>query len=276
MHQLFQSLPLVPPAFRSFFYGMGALAVAVFLLGTLDRVLLWRQGRDRPGAFTERLATGGLLKLSFVKLFSADCLLARRTFARSRLRGVMLAFIIWGTLVLAAGVVFSATAYLLPGLLSSYSLRRVLAFLMDLAGGLLLVGLLVALARRYVFRPARWVSVAGDGLVLALLTLVVALGFVMKGARLAGLGLAALTVSPIGGAFGLVLSALTRGDTAALARTYQTLYLTHAGAAFALLAYVPFSRLFHLFASQITTFAAQEEGRRLRPPAVVGSEIKSS
>jgi nitrate reductase gamma subunit len=268
MYQLFQSLPLVPPEFRAFFYGMAGLAVAVFLVGTLDRVWLWRLGRDRPGALTERTGTWGLLRLSFVKLFSADCLLARRTFARSRVRGVMLVCILWGSLGLLAGVVFSAATYLAAGPLFGYGIRRVLAFLMDVAGSLLLAGLLVALARRYLFRPTRWVSVRGDGMVLVLFTLVVVLGFGMKGVRLAGLGVAALVVSPVGGAFGLALGALAGGDTAALAAIYPTLYLLHAGTAFALLAYVPFSRLFHLFATQITMFAAREEAdRRLRAEA---------
>ncbi len=267
MHQLFQSLPLVPPAFRAFFYGMAGLTVAVFLIGTLDRVWLWRQGRDRPGALTEQAGTWGLLQLSFVKLFSTDCLLARRTFARSRVRGVMLVCILWGSLGLLGGVVFSAVAYLVSGLLSGYHVRRVLGLLMDLAGGLLLVGLVGALARRYLFRPARWVSVRGDGMVLALFTLVVVLGFVMEGVRLASVGVTALTVWPVGGVFGLALGALAGGETAALAAMYPALYLLHAGAAFALLAYVPFSRLFHLFAAQITTFAAREEADRRRPTA---------
>lgn len=266
MYQLFQSLPLVPPAFRPAFYGLAGLAITVLFVGSLNRVLLWRLGRDRPGALTEHLSTWGLLRLSFVKLFSADCLLARRTFARSRARGIMLVCIIWGALGLLAGVLFSAAAYVTPGLLAGYHLRRLLAFLMDVAGGLLLVGLLVALARRYLFRPAHWVSVAGDGMVLVLLTLVVVLGFVMKGVRMAVLGAEALTVLPVSGAFGLALRALTGADPAALVSKYQTLYLLHAGTAFGLLAYVPFSRLFHLFASQITTFAAREERQRLQTP----------
>jgi len=278
MHQLFQSLPLVPPAFRPFFYGLAGLTVAVFLIGTLDRMWLWRQGRDRPGApalsviegLTEQAGAWGLLQLSFVKLFSADCLLARRTFARSRVRGVMLVCILWGSLGLLAGVVFSTAAYLAPGLLFGYSLRRVLACLMDVAGGLLLVGLPVALARRYFFHPTRWVSVRGDGMVLALFTLVVVSGFVMEGVRLASVGVTALTVWPVGGAFGLALGALAGGNATALAAMYPTLYLLHAGMAFALLAYVPFSRLFHLFAAQITTFAARAEsdrsGRRSQAP----------
>jgi nitrate reductase gamma subunit len=267
MHQMFQSLPLVPPALRVFFYAMGGLAVATFLLGTLDRVWLWRQGREMPGDLLSQADTWRLLRLSFVKLFSADCLLARRTFARSRARGVMLVFILWGSLGLAAGAALSALAYLAPGLLSGHDVRRVLAFLMDAAGGLLLVGLVMALGRRYLFRPELWVSAPGDGLVLALFTLVVVLGFVMEAVRLAGIGLEGIAVWPVGSAFGLALWALTARDAAALAPIYPALYLLHAGAAFALLAYIPFSRLFHLFAAQITTFAAQQDVRRPRRPS---------
>lgn len=267
MHQLFQSLPLVPPGFRLFFYGLAGLAVAVFVLGTLDRMLLWQQGHDRPGAWPERTGVWGWLQLSLVKLFSADCLLARRTFARSRLRGVMVVCILWGSLGLLAGVVFSAAAYLAPTPLVSYGLRRAFGLLVDITGGLLLVGLLLALGRRYLFRPAFWVSITGDGLVLTLFILAVGLGFVMKGARLAGAGFEALAAAPVGHLFGLALSALAGGDGAALARIYSGLYLLHAGVGLAFLAYLPFSKLFHLFAAQITMFAAREEARRLYRPA---------
>jgi nitrate reductase gamma subunit len=263
MHQIFQSLPLVPVAFRPFFYGMAALALALFALGTFDRVWLWTQGRDRPNSLLAGARLRELLKLSVTQLFSRECLLATRTFARSRVRGAMLTGIVWGSLILLAGVVLSAVTYLSPVALFDFEATRVLAFLMDVAGGALLVGLCIALARRYFFHAARWVSTLGDGFLLLLFALVVALGFVMEGARLAGTGFEFAWWYPIGAGVGVLLMALF-GDRAALLASYPLLYLLHAGAAFALIAYVPFSRLFHLFASQITTFAAREELRRFK------------
>ncbi len=256
MHQIFQSLPLVPASFRPFFYGMAALALALFALGTFDRVRLWTQGRDRANDALAGARLRELLKLSVVKLFSRDCLLAPRTFARSRVRGAMLIGIVWGSLILFAGVLLSALLYVSPVAFLSYDAARAVAFVMDVGGGWLLAGLAVALARRYWFHPARWVSAPGDGFLLILFTVVVALGFLMEGVRLAGTGLELALWYPVGAGTGALLLALV-GDRAALVASYPWLYLLHAGAAFALIAYVPFSRLFHIFAAQITTFAAR-------------------
>ncbi len=261
MHQIFQSLPIIPVAFRPFFYGMALLALALFGLGTLNRVWLWTQGTDRPNSLFAIARLRDLLKLSFTKFFSRDCLLATRTFARSRARGAMLIGIVWGSLILLAGVILSVIVYLSPITLLTFEATRALAFLMDVGGGMLLVGLVLALARRYFFHPARWISTPGDGFLLILFALVVVLGFLMEGVRLAGTGFEFALWYPIGAPTSVLLSALVP-DRAVLLGTYPMLYLLHAGAAFALVAYVPFSRLFHVFAAQITTFAARMELRR--------------
>ncbi len=263
MDQIFQSLPLVPVTFRPAFYGMATLALAFFALGTFNRVWLWTQGRDRPDGLLAGARLQELLALSMTQLFSRDCLLASRTFARSRVRGAMLIGIVWGSLILIASVLLSALTYISPVPLFGYAGAQVISLVLDVAGGLLLMGLLIALMRRYFFHPTPWVSVPGDGFLLILFALVVVLGFLMEGVRLAGTGFEFGLWYPIGAATGVVLMALF-GDRAALLASYPLLYLLHAGAAFALIMYVPFSRLFHVFASQITTFAAREELQRIK------------
>lgn len=258
MNLLFQSLPLVPASFRPFFYAMAALALALFVLGTLERMWLWTQGRDRPNAIMSGATWRQFAGLSLTKLFSRDCLFASRTFARSRGRGAMLLGIVWGSLLLLGGVLLSAVVSLSPVPLLGYEAGRVVTFLMDIAGAALLVGLIAALARRYFFHPAKWVKGSGDGFMLVLFTVVVLLGFLMEGARLAGTGLEFAAWSPVGAATGVALAALA-GQPAVVVALYPLLYLLHAGSAFALIAYVPFSRLFHIFAAQITTFAARAE-----------------
>lgn len=281
MHQIFQSLPLVPIAFRPFFYAMAALALAFFVFGTADRMRIWTLGRDRPNTTLAGASGRRLLRLSLTKFLSRDCLLAARVFPRSRARGAMLLGIVWGSLILLAGVIISAVVYVSPVELVNYQLSRVLAFLMDLAGLALFAGLIAALVRRYFFHPDKWVKVSGDGFMLLLFAWVVLLGFVMEGARLAGTGLAAATWYPVGSVAGIVLAVVAGSPSAAIG-LYSLLYLIHAGSALALIAYIPFSRLFHVFASQITAFAARAEleqhsrsaVRRVPEPAASPSDVQ--
>ncbi|MFQ5886106.1 MAG: respiratory nitrate reductase subunit gamma [Anaerolineae bacterium] len=262
MDRLFQSLSLVPPPWQPFFFMLTVTAGGIFLLGSWSRVSIWLQGRTGSGDVLEDLGALGLLRLSLLKFFSLDCLLSRRVFARSRWRGLKMISIIWGSLILLAGVLLSALGYLFHRPLLNARGHLLASFLLDLGGGLLLLGLLMALARQFIFPPQRWISVAADKLLLTLLTLVVSLGFVMEGLRLAGTGLREAAWWPIGALFAVMLNALLGGNERAWNAIYLAVYLIHAGLAFTLIAYLPFSKLFHLFAAQITTFAASLERER--------------
>ncbi len=281
MHQIFQSLPLVPISFRPFFYAMAALALVLFVFGTVDRMRIWTLGRDRPNMTLAGVSGRRLLRLSLTKFLSRDCLLAARVMPRSRARGAMLMGIVWGSLILLAGVIISAVVYISPVELVSYQLSRALAFLMDIAGLALFGGLVAALVRRYFLHPDKWVKVSGDGFLLVLFAWVVLLGFVMEGARLAGTGVATAAWFPVGVVAGFVLAAVI-GSPAKAISLYSLLYLVHAGSALALIAYIPFSRLFHVFASQITAFAARAElqqhsrsaARRALEPAASPSDTQ--
>lgn len=252
-------MTIVAPQWQPIFYSVGGLALLIFALATWDRLSIWQQGRDEAGSPMAGLSIMGLLRLSFLKLFSPDCLLARRVFARSRVRGLMLLSIIWGAIILLGGVLVSAVSFTFNWPIPGGQVGLVFSLLLDLGGGLLLAGLLTALGRRYLFRPERWVAVTADGLLLTLFTLVVILGFVMEGVRLAPLGWEGMSRWPVGTLFGLLLALLVGGRTAVLAAAYPGLYLLHAGLALALMAYIPFSKLFHILAAQIVTYAATRE-----------------
>lgn len=266
MDQLFQSLPLIPAGLRFLFYGLGGLAILLFLAGTLERVSIWQLGVDRTGDAVHGLGTFGLMCLGIIKLFSRECLMARRVFSRSWARGVMVVLMIWGTLALVAGVFLSALDYLLPWPLAGDWVGWLAAPLLDLAGGLILLGLLIALGRRYVFRPERWVSVTADGVVLNLMFLIVLLAFIMEGMRLANAITQAATVLrwPVGTVFGLALARLGVANATEVSRFYLAVYLVHGFLGIALLAYLPYSKLFHLFAAQIVTSAACDEKRKFK------------
>jgi nitrate reductase gamma subunit len=262
MHWLFQSLSLVPPQWQPFFIMLAVTAGGIFLLGSWSRISIWLQGCRGSGDILEGLGALGLLRLSLLKFFSLDCLLSRRVFARSRWRGLKMIFIILGSLILLAGALLSSLGYLFNRPLLDARGHLVASFLLDLGGGLLLLGSLMALTRQFIFPPQRWISVAADKLLLTLFTMIVSLGFVMEGLRLAGTGLREALWWPVGALFGVILDALLGSNERALSAIYLAVYLIHAGLAFTLIAYLPFSKLFHLFAAQITTFAAALERER--------------
>jgi nitrate reductase gamma subunit len=60
--------------------------------------------------------------------------------------------------------------------------------------------------------------------------------------------------SPIGGLFAKALAALLPGES--LFEAHRIAWLLHGIAAMVFIAYIPFSKMFHLFAAQISTSLA--------------------
>lgn len=265
MHTLFQSLTVIPPAFRAIFNAAALAVLAIFALASLGRMSIWLRGEDKDSGPIAGRGLLGALWLTLFQPLSPDCLFARRVFSRSKVRGVMLMLISWSFIVLWLGVLISLAEAILPQAPID-RLQFLLTPVMDIAGGLLLVGLLMALARRYLFRPVKTISVAADGVALWLFAMTVLLGFLLEGVRLSGSGWTLAQWWPLGAVFGEILSRLARGGPV-YTRWYTAVYLAHAAAGFALIAYLPFSKLFHLFAAQITTAAARQ-----RRVAVSGRE----
>ena len=263
MQSLFQSLGVIPPPLRVPFIIVGGIALALAVGGTLGRIRLWGSGRrDRSDALGPA-GIGRLLWLSFTKLFSPDCLFARRVFARSRWRGWMVVAFVWGSLALVAAVILSAAYFVakraMPAVLDSWA-----SPVLDVAGFVLLLGLLAALVRRYLLPPERWISVSGDAVLLAIFAISIASGLLLEGLRLTGSGWQAGLRWPVGTAVAQGLE-WTHWPRQVWDRLYPAMYLIHAGSGFGLVAYLPFSKLVHVFASQITTFAAGRASSQARP-----------
>jgi nitrate reductase gamma subunit len=287
MHEIFQSLAELPSEVRPWLYAAGTLAILIFLGGVFNRASIWLNGRDEPGNALYPLTAPRLLWLSLMRFFAPDCFFVRRVFANSRLRGIMISAIIWSAVALAFGVGFSALTFV-SGLEVDEMLDQVLGLVMDLAGGILLIGLLASLARRFFFRPARYIPLAGDAAIVLLFFVTVLSGLVLESTHVAEriaytqgpIALAALPSysPPLHGAtemgwywqpFGALIAwaGLALGlDVETFEAAHVAVYLFHAISAFLLIAYLPLSKLFHLFASQITTYARAQEPRRAAWP----------
>ncbi len=171
-------------------YILAALAVAVIAYAIYRRVRLWRLGKPE-----NRLDNLGQRIKSFIVIAIVDGLAHRRFLAiggpkiKSLVPKEPLAGIMHLLIVIGAGLLLFVTAM---DVISHYVVDfshggtyLAFSFLGDLGGVLLLIGVAIALVRRYIQRPDRLDSTPDDAIALALVVIVVLTGFILEGARIA-------------------------------------------------------------------------------------------
>lgn len=154
-------------------YGGLVLALAVGAAGIARQVRVWRRGRLGPaeGSLGDRI--GAAL---------AEVLLHRRI-RRDAVPGLIHAAILFPFLLLTAAMLWE---HVLRAPLPLGGLDFVYRSVVDVAGVILLAGLAVAAARRFLLRPSRLADTAwGDAAALALLALPDFTGLLLVSARMA-------------------------------------------------------------------------------------------
>lgn len=243
------------------FYVLAGISVAIFLAGVYFRVSVWLVGRRqrgpgagrRPGA--GRSAAAALRHMTTaLRDMALDGLLGRRIFRGDFWAGLMHTLIMWGFLGLFVGTILAtvdhwSVHFLKGGTYLVYSLC------LEVFGLALAAGLLLAFVRRYALRVSRLDNRPEDLWILVLLFVCVLTGFVVEGARLAaempdweghsfaGVGLAAWL--PMG---------------AGAEAFYPYIWWFHATVCLALIAYFPYSKLFHSLAAPVNIYLAPRVG----------------
>lgn len=253
----------IPSGLRILFYLSAAASSALFLGGLWSRVSIWLKGKDNPEDYVYGMGVYGLARESFTKFFSGDCFFAKRVFERSRLRGFILVITIWSFLTLFIGTVIIAFDYDLSLNFLTGSVYLIYSLTLDIAGGLLGICLAFYIVRRHLIKPERIVSFMDDTIVLSLMLLVVITGFSTEGLRLAYFRPEAMDWSPVGYLFAETLGLLLGDDKSLYLIAHRIAWLSHAGSAFAFIAYIPFSKQFHMFSAQIVTSAAKYRHEKL-------------
>jgi len=226
-----------------------AVALAVFGYGLYRRVRLWKQGQpslcfDHPGRRLRNVA---------------QYVLAQAKVAREAYPGLMHIAIFAGFVILFIGtaLIFINDDIVGPIFRWHYirgGFYRGMEIVLDLLGVALVVGLALALVRRYILRPARLENRPDDAITLGLLAFLAVGGFVQEGLRVAT-NPPGSTASFIGGALGGLFAALgASGADGATIAAYQILWWAHALGALALIALVPYTRLFHLVTNPLNAF----------------------
>ena len=232
-------------------YVGGAVAIAFLVYGLWQRVTLWRQGlpEDRLDRIPERLG-----------LVAAHALGQVRTLSQAY-PGVMHAIMFWGFLALFMGTVLATIDWDIALPLFGYKLLKGHFYLfyetvLDLFGLFFVVGLGMAVWRRFVSRPARIEPSARFAWALTLLFVINVTGFVMEACRLAVVEPWWAPWSPVGWALGRAFVGLGVGP-GALRGLHIATWVFHAAIALVFIAIIPYSYFVHLITTPLNIFFAK-------------------
>lgn len=233
-------------------YGLGLLTLALFAFGIWRRVRRWRMGAavpriDRIGERLRAVFIHGLGQLRTVKDIYP---------------GIMHLTIFWGILALAIGTAIATIDWDVTRLIFGFQfLEGTVYFLfelvLDIFGILLIIGLGIAIFRRYIQRPSRLQNFKGrslgrdDAFVLFMLSLIAISGYLVEGLRIAVTQPDWARWSPVGNAISSLF--LAAGDPTN-ETLHVVLWISHMLISFGLLISLPYSKLFHLVAAPLNIF----------------------
>jgi Fe-S oxidoreductase/nitrate reductase gamma subunit len=242
-------------------YVLGFLTILIFAYGVFYHVRRWRMGRPEPR--TDQL---GKRLWSVVVQAVGQFRTAQDAFA-----GIMHLTIFWGMIALLIGTILATVdwdvthlffdfQFLVGGVYVAYEL------VLDVLGLLVVVGLAMAIYRRYIMRPPRLQDPPGqsfawdDAYVLVILALVAITGYLVEGLRLAVTQPDWAPWSPLGNALASVFMAL---DALTNRNLHLVIWILHALVAFTFIASIPFTKLFHIVAGPVNIFfrSLQSAGR---------------
>jgi Fe-S oxidoreductase len=256
---------------KAVFYYLAAVAILVFLFGTYERVRRYTQGSEDP---FERLDDLPGRTLAAARLALSN----RKQLDRDVVAGVMHAFVVWGFLTLLIGTTIlgidmdlyrplTGDSFFVGDFYLSYS------FVMDAMGLLFVVGVGVALWRRYARRLARLHgrhTSREDDLFLGALFVLGVGGYLTEGVRILGTSttrdVSFETVSFVGW-FVKDLLSLAGVTPEMAAGAYPAIWWSHALVALWFVAWIPYAKPFHMLSS-FANLVTRDEQAGVRLPGV--------
>lgn len=213
-------------------YLLMLVAFAIFAKGAYDRYKLWKVGA--PEKF--KLDMTGLVRL------------IKNSFGHARLlqepgRGTAHAVVFWAFVVCAVGTLSIAVTEDLGIPLFQGGYYLILSLAMDILGLGAVIGIAFAAYRRYVLRPDGLDNKPDDLYTLLLIEAILITGFLLEGLRMAAIPDPWAAWSPVGAAVAALFSS---GSPAGLRSIHQAVWWIHVLFSFAFIAYIPYSKMFHM------------------------------
>ena len=220
------------------------------MFGFYRRYRLWHLWKpdDRAKNIGKRIGV-------FIRTTVVD-VLAHRRFLRDPYSGIMHLSIFWGFGILLLAAAIDAVTHYITGELSGAPYLW-FSLIVDIGGILVLVGIIMAAYRRYIWRPARLNTLLDDGISLALLAAILVTGYVVEGLRQAATELTPhpywATWSPGGWVFAQVFAGMSHDS---LLFWHWFLWWFHFGLAIVAILYASlvFSKLQHIVVSPLNVF----------------------
>jgi len=131
-----------------------------------------------------------------------------------------------------------------------------LSFISDLAGILLIIALILALFRRLFFLPSYLRNILEDNLILILLLALAVQGFLIEGLRIAYFKMEFEKVSFVGYLISNLFYNFSKEEISFL---HRILWNIHAWTTMLFIAYIPYSKLFHIFTSTLNLIFYQKQ-----------------
>jgi len=225
------------------------IPIGIFLYGFIEKVKVWLLAK---GELHRNDKVGARIGSWFVFTF------AQARVIRKPLAGWMHFFLFWGFLLLfmAAGIDAMHNMIGWPHLAGNTYIG--MSWIVDVFGFLALIGIIVMAAIRYVQKPDRLNdSQASDGWIILLIFTILLTGYFIEGLRIGAQIKMSTTIdqiayeqiaSPIGWMFASIFSGMTV-DSALM--WHRLLWWFHMAIAFVFIAIVPFTKLWHIFASML-------------------------
>jgi len=266
MHETVERLPLWElygslSWSRLFVYALGFLAILIFIYGVWQRMRMYRlaKGKDPIPRLNEIPAR--------IWDFVRNAILQVKVIS-DIFPGVMHALIFFGFAVLFLGTV---TVFVDEDIIRLIAGHKILtggvykgfSAVLDAFGALAILGVLVAVFRRYILRPERLDSRREDLVGLLLLLGILVTGFVTEGLRIAQVLMPEFEKSSFVG-WGIGKLYYLVGGKGRHAHTWhQVFWFLHMGLAFTFIATLPFSRFWHIFSSMANIFTRNRQPKGL-------------
>ncbi|MDO9527921.1 MAG: heterodisulfide reductase-related iron-sulfur binding cluster, partial [Syntrophales bacterium] len=224
-------------SFEIALYLFSAVTIAIFIIGIYRRWQMWtalgkaENRNDNTGERIKSLIINGFLQI--------------RTF-KDAYPGIIHGLIFFGFAVLLFGAAVDAIeAHIgLPFYHGSFYLWFSLT--LDIFGLFVIIGVILAIERRYIRKIDRLDNTPDDAITLILILGIIVTGFIVEGLRIAATEPSWAAWSPIGFLLAKIFSGI---NTETLESLHKVTWWFHALMAFGFIAYIPYSKMIHMITS---------------------------